>query len=478
MLQQNILGGLVGLNRGQIQDSFSKVNIRGTGSDLCGGFCGKNTGRIVTCAAAGRLTHPGQRSGFTPPDAGTEENCVWLRRNAREKEQERWSDWDRSRMAEELSGETLPGWDLRNVWHLDAEADSLCPLGLYDVAEPAKLGSPVVEINTAGDLLELAAAVNRGEAAPGTVYRLNADVNLGGRAWTPIGMDQNAPFLGCFDGNGHQIFNFKVRAAKHPFAGLFGCIGERGRVLNLTVDVVLLGRGSVVGPLCGLNSGHIVNCVASGCVDRCRYTGGLVGQNNGTILRSAAYGRVSRGALVPWWSLAVLLALLCALPPVYFAVNAQAKAQEVFAPVILDPNAVPVDPEQELPPTEEEQDTSASFVLNAEMELSTENYAGRAGLRCPSWSTRGFVATFRLTAGDQEAIGYAGDGGMVPLYQSGLIAPGYGVDVITLGPLPDGRTLPAGEYELSVLLEFYDVETNEKSAVVTEVPVEVTVREP
>lgn len=47
--------------------------------------------------------------------------------------------------------------------------------------------------------------------------------------------------------------------------------------------------------------------------------------------------------------------------------------------------------------------------------------------------------------------------------------------MITLAPLPDGSKLPAGTYELSVLLEFYDMETNEKSAVNTEVPLEVTV---
>ena len=47
--------------------------------------------------------------------------------------------------------------------------------------------------------------------------------------------------------------------------------------------------------------------------------------------------------------------------------------------------------------------------------------------------------------------------------------------MITLGALPDGTRLPAGEYELSVLLEFYDIETNEKSAVNTVVPLEVTI---
>ena len=178
----------------------------------------------------------------------------------------------------------------------------------------------------------------------------------------------------------------------------------------------------------------------------------------------------------PWWATALLLLLLCFPLPIYFSLTPQAAAAEIFAPVILDPNAKPIEPEKEMTPEPDEvTDTSASFIMNAEMYVGTGNYTGAIGLRCPTWSTRGFVATVRLTAEDQRKIGYAGDGGMVSLYQSGLIAPGYGVDVITLGSLPDGSKLPAGTYELSVLLEFYNIQTNEKAAVNSILPLETTV---
>lgn len=63
--------------------------------------------------------------------------------------------------------------------------------------------------------------------------------------------------------------------------------------------------------------------------------------------------------------------------------------------------------------------------MNAEMYVSTENYAGSAGLRCPSWSSRGFVATVRLTPEDQARLGYDG-GDFVTLYQSASSPPATG----------------------------------------------------
>ena len=170
-------------------------------------------------------------------------------------------------------------------------------------------------------------------------------------------------------------------------------------------------------------------------------------RNGGTVLRCSALGRLGNGAPLPWWAAALLLLLLCFPAPVYFAITAQAAGPEIFAPVILDPNAVPIEPDDEdvtPPPDEEVTDTSASFIMNAEMWVSTENYAGTAGLRCPTWSTRGFVATVRVTAEDLARVGISSDQEYQTLYQSGLIVPGYGVNVITLGPLADGSRLPPG----------------------------------
>lgn len=200
-------------------------------------------------------------------------------------------------------------------------------------------------------------------------------------------------------------------------------------------------------------------------------------RNDGTVSRCAAYGRVGSGPSVPWWLTALLLALLCLPLPIYHFLTSS-PGGEVFAPVIVDPNARPIEPEDDPVPAPGEgagAAASSSFVMNAEVYVSSENYAGSIGLRCPTWSSRGLVATVRLTPDDQRRVGYDGASGHATLFQSGLVLPGHGIDVIALGALPDWSRLPKGTYELPVLLEFYDVETHEKTAVDTVVPLEVTV---
>ena len=474
--QTHRLGGFSALNTGRIVDCYCQVKLRGNGSTLVGGFCGENRGELLRCFSRGQVLGKGKRGGFVARQDGTVEHCFWQRRDGLDASD--WPDRDLSLTAGEIRRQRLQDWDLQGTWYFDSEtgADGM---GLYDVRPEEEEHDRVVEIGDAKALLAFAREVNSGEVHPGTLYRLTADIDLGGRSWVPVGLDQEAAFQGRFDGGGHWIRNFTVSARKYPFAGLFGCVGEPGTVCSVHVDCVLLGKGNCAAPLCAMNQGKIVNCTAVSHADLSRYAGGLVAQNSGLVARCAAFGVLKAAIPIPWQASALLLLLLCFPLPIYFAVTAQAEAQEVFAPVILDPNAVPIQPDDEEiitpPPAEETTDTSASFIMNAEMWVSTENYAGSAGLRCPTWSTRGFVATVRLTAEDMARIGYQGGEEYVTLYQSGLIAPGYGVDVITLGALPDGSWLPAGEYELSVLLEFYDVETNEKSAVNTVIPLDVTV---
>lgn len=466
-LQKKLAGGFAALNSGRIADCYSKVILRTVAGMVRGGFCGENRGTLERCAAQGRVPGKGEKGGLCARQSGRCRQSIWVR--TADLEEADWQDWSYSVDGGGIWEETLPEWDLKECWHTEGG------LGLYDYPASCDGFQRIVPIRNRKELLECVQQLNGAPADPGTLYRLEADLDLGGMTWTPIGLDANTPFEGCFDGGGHLIRNFVLNSRRHPYAGFFGWIGAGGTVQNLALDCVLLGGGSIAAPLCGNNEGTISNCTVSfhGAPSRC--TGGLAAQNSGIITHSAAVGTLGRKALIPWWAAALLLLLLCIPAPLYFSLTAQAAAQEVFAPVILDPNAKPIDPETELTPEPGQQtDTSASFIMNAEMYVSTENYVGSAGLRCPSWSSRGFVATVRLTPEDQARLGYDG-GDFVTLYQSGLIAPGYGVDVITLAPLPDGSRLPAGTYELSVLLEFYDMETNEKSAVNTEVPLEVTV---
>ena len=475
--QRRRLGGLAGLNTGQIGDCYTRMVLRSGQEVWAGGLCGENRGSLSRCYFQGRIIGRGRKAGLAAGQGGQAGSCFWVRAG------EEGGDFTDPQYAREEAEAFAPGsielsgFDTASVWH-PGEAGQAPELYDLPPEEPEWADGQVVEIGDRQELLALAQRVNRGEADGRTLYRLTADIDLGGRSWTPIGLDPATPFQGCFDGGGHLICNFVLSARKHPNAGLFGCVGSQGMVHSLRLECAVIGAGAAAGPLCALNHGQIVNCVCQARLEPSRYTGGLVGQNGGVLRRCCSFGAITPAAPIPWPLSALLLLLLCLPAPLFFAFHAQTQAQEVFAPVILDPNALPIQPDGQPPappPQPEQEDTGASFTVNAQMRVSAENYAGAAGLRCPAWSTRGFVATVRVSGQELARAGYQTGAEYVTLYQSGLIQPGYGVDVITLGPLPGGSGLPPGEYELSVLLEFYDVQTNEKSSVNTVVPMEVTV---
>lgn len=75
-------------------------------------------------------------------------------------------------------------------------------------------------IKTAEQLAFLAKQVNGGETYRGKYFQLEADLDLSGSEWTPIGTE-TVPFSGKFSGNGHVLTNVKISAAG-DYIGLFG----------------------------------------------------------------------------------------------------------------------------------------------------------------------------------------------------------------------------------------------------------------
>ena len=62
------------------------------------------------------------------------------------------------------------------------------------------------QIATAEELANLAKMVNDGETDENTYFELAANIDLGGKEWTPIGTKDNQ-FAGKFSGNGKTISN-------------------------------------------------------------------------------------------------------------------------------------------------------------------------------------------------------------------------------------------------------------------------------
>ncbi|MBN2130693.1 MAG: hypothetical protein JW741_14415 [Sedimentisphaerales bacterium] len=134
-------------------------------------------------------------------------------------------------------------------------------------------------------------------------FRLMADVDLGSYpadGFNLIGRyDEDEPFTGTFDGNGHTIANFRYAGPETNGVGLFGYVTrDTAEIANLTLASPSVdgGAGEFCGSLVGyLGRGTIRNCRVEGAVVAGgRNVGSLVGYNwAGTMAGCSAAGRVA-----------------------------------------------------------------------------------------------------------------------------------------------------------------------------------------
>ncbi len=173
------------------------------------------------------------------------------------------------------------------------------------------------DINTADELYAFAGYVNEGHKDVNA--ELNADIDMNGKAWTPIcqtlsfhaSETSDTGYSGTFDGNGHTISNFTVTFNSSDTSntyshGLFGTVS--GTVKNLgMLDVKYKNTtgdtraGSVAGQL--LTGGTITNCYSVGhsIETNNNIAGGIAGCNyGGTISNCYAYNGTVTGYSDRW----------------------------------------------------------------------------------------------------------------------------------------------------------------------------------
>jgi hypothetical protein len=127
-------------------------------------------------------------------------------------------------------------------------------------------------------------------------FLMTADIDLSqytNSQFNVIVPDWRNPFNGVFDGDGHIISNFTYDGTSMPFWGMFGVLGDQGRIENLGVEDVNINTTGGAGTLAGDNSGVISNCYVTGNISGSGETGGLVGGNGGSILDCYVSGNVS-----------------------------------------------------------------------------------------------------------------------------------------------------------------------------------------
>lgn len=164
-----------------------------------------------------------------------------------------------------------------------------------ETAEPTEIAAPqaeeaeleVLSIITEDDLLALAADCTLDAWSQDKRVVLEADLDLTGLDFTPI-----ATFGGTFSGNGHTIRGLTITDALSP-AGLICTLQPTGRVEDLSVEGTVTPSGDPVstGGLVGENYGTIENCSFTGTVSGGWATGGLVGENKASgVLRGCRTG--------------------------------------------------------------------------------------------------------------------------------------------------------------------------------------------
>ena len=151
--------------------------------------------------------------------------------------------------------------------------------------------SRTIYINSAGDLLALAAQCSLDTWSRDKTVVLRSDISLGSTDYTPI-----PTFGGTFDGGGHTISGLNLSGNLSP-AGLFGVLQEGAVVRDLRVSgaVQPAGGSRDVGGIAGRSGGLIENCAFSGTVSGKDGVGGIVGTNalTGTIRSCTAAGSVT-----------------------------------------------------------------------------------------------------------------------------------------------------------------------------------------
>ena len=141
---------------------------------------------------------------------------------------------------------------------------------------------------------------NGDATASGTI---TADIDMTGHYWVPIGLP-SVPYTGTLEGNAHAISHISMATDSWTSSynganlyGLVGVVGTDGKVRNLLVNDFDASTGAyavaVGGVAAQLNGGDIINCYASSLLSANESTcklGGLVGTaNSGNIYNSFSY---------------------------------------------------------------------------------------------------------------------------------------------------------------------------------------------
>ena len=153
-------------------------------------------------------------------------------------------------------------------------------------------------VYNANGLMNVAELVNGGKTDINIT--LDKNIDLTGKAWTPIGTDYDNSYKGTFDGGGHTITGLTF-TTNDEFAGLFGWLNRAGTVKNVVMEGVQITShqiyGGSIGGVVGYSWGTIENCSVSGSVSGTVYVGGVVGAQIGGSITGCSSSATVKGTV-------------------------------------------------------------------------------------------------------------------------------------------------------------------------------------
>ena len=149
------------------------------------------------------------------------------------------------------------------------------------VDSEADLSAGVYSISSAQELEKLATMTNKGKINSGVEFVLANDIDLSSYSnWTPIGANEDSPFLADFDGNGYQISNISTSA---EYGGFFG-VTKNSNIKNIGIENFKC-QSMACGALATyVDGGTVQNCFVSGGGIVAGYcAGGLIALVDNTV---------------------------------------------------------------------------------------------------------------------------------------------------------------------------------------------------
>lgn len=165
----------------------------------------------------------------------------------------------------------------------------------YQIANASDLNLLATRVNAYNAVNSGTTTAPEYRAYAGVYFKLTADINLNGSAFTPIGNNSSHSFGGSFNGAGHIISNLNVSGT--GYLGLFGHLTKSSIVTDLTLHKAnVSGSSYFVGAVVGfskgtLNNVNVSNSTIYGTESAVGGIGGTIaGTSNCTVTASTITG--------------------------------------------------------------------------------------------------------------------------------------------------------------------------------------------